>query len=610
MTTTGSHLYESYPYPAPRAGADPINDVAHALSLALVDGDLDGWRVLDAGCGTGHRLVALALQYPGALFTGIDLSEASLAVARELAARSGADNVTFVAGDVGSPPGEEEFDLIVCSGVLHHLPDPAATLRSLTGRLTENGLLYLWLYHALGEHDRMADRELVALFAQGCEGGADLPLVRALGLSLSPTRYGSAPPGAEGDASLRDVLDADAYLNPVVRPLRFAGGAKLCRDASLDWASVLGVTGEGAGGLLDLCGTTRLPFHRTLADLFPDEGLLARAAGWDNADRLAAVELRLRPTGFSLLAGKGDSPAACEEWVLGNALYRQAPRVAPGSGGQSDHDARRRRYVRERLAEPLDGVLADARERWGAAALGRVGEAVEMAVGRRPRVLTDPRQRPALLHFPGLPAEPWVSPDRYPELLRFATDLERHWVRIRDEADRLRGVRGGLEGYVEGEYMSAKFQGLGGSDWLTTPLYEKGGVPADVAEHCPAVRRLLQEHASLLSGDVIVSRVEPGARLAPHVDDNDYKLTLHLGLRIPDDCFLRVDGTARAWQEGRCLVFSDAYEHEVWNDGDTAREILLVDIWHPELSPVERQVLNQVRDVLAPASEPEVLEHT
>ncbi|NEE11225.1 aspartyl/asparaginyl beta-hydroxylase domain-containing protein, partial [Streptomyces sp. SID7499] len=115
---------------------------------------------------------------------------------------------------------------------------------------------------------------------------------------------------------------------------------------------------------------------------------------------------------------------------------------------------------------------------------------------------------------------------------------------------------------------------------------------------------------SLLSGDVIVSRVEPGARLAPHVDDNDYKLTLHLGLRIPDDCFLRVDGTARAWQEGRCLVFSDAYEHEVWNDGDTAREILLVDIWHPELSPVERQVLNRVRDVLAPASEPEVLEHT
>ena len=38
---------------------------------------------------------------------------------------------------------------------------------------------------------------------------------------------------------------------------------------------------------------------------------------------------------------------------------------------------------------------------------------------------------------------------------------------------------------------------------------------------------------------------------------------------------------------GECLIFDDAFEHEVWNDGAQERALLLFDLWHWELTPAE-----------------------
>jgi beta-hydroxylase len=35
------------------------------------------------------------------------------------------------------------------------------------------------------------------------------------------------------------------------------------------------------------------------------------------------------------------------------------------------------------------------------------------------------------------------------------------------------------------------------------------------------------------------------------------------------------------WEEGRCVVFDDTYRHEVWNDTDGVRVVLLIDIHRP-----------------------------
>jgi hypothetical protein len=57
---------------------------------------------------------------------------------------------------------------------------------------------------------------------------------------------------------------------------------------------------------------------------------------------------------------------------------------------------------------------------------------------------------------------------------------------------------------------------------------------------------------------------------------------------------MRVGDTWIGWQEGQCTVFDDSYEHEVRNDSDSPRAVLLMRFWHPNLPIDERsQVLAQ-----------------
>ncbi|BAC89459.1 class I SAM-dependent methyltransferase [Gloeobacter violaceus] len=108
-----------------------------------------GKRILDAGCGSGFTSLALAQANPGARIVGIDLSERSVAVARERLAFHGFKSAEFHAlpiervGELG-----EDFDLINCDEVLYLLPDPGVGLAALTGALAPDGILRANLHSA------------------------------------------------------------------------------------------------------------------------------------------------------------------------------------------------------------------------------------------------------------------------------------------------------------------------------------------------------------------------------------------------------------------------------------------------------------------------------
>ena len=40
-------------------------------------------------------------------------------------------------------------------------------------------------------------------------------------------------------------------------------------------------------------------------------------------------------------------------------------------------------------------------------------------------------------------------------------------------------------------------------------------------------------------------------------------------------------------QAGKALIFDDSYNHEAWHDGDATRILLILDLWHPELTNEE-----------------------
>lgn len=326
QTSDVVRLYESFPFPCPAEDAPLMDMIADQIPFVLGENQLEDWEVLDAGCGTGSILVALARRYPRARFTGLDACGRSLDIARRCAKWYGVTNVDFVHGSMPELSLKRRFDLVVCCGVLHHLPSPRAGLRWLVEHLADDGLLHLWLYDAVGEHHRMLDRELVQLLTPPGSPEDGLATVRDLGLELSLADYGfpSGWTGTALTAAEQDVADADAYLNPVVQPMRFAEMPELFAGLPVDWLAADRVYHPGGIGLVDLAGEetqTRgdAVFVRP-EDLFDRPALRDRVRALGNLDRLRAIELRLRPTGFEVIAGRGAALDRCVPRVAGNLL--------------------------------------------------------------------------------------------------------------------------------------------------------------------------------------------------------------------------------------------------------------------------------------------------
>ncbi|MEO1323589.1 MAG: aspartyl/asparaginyl beta-hydroxylase domain-containing protein, partial [Pseudomonadota bacterium] len=76
----------------------------------------------------------------------------------------------------------------------------------------------------------------------------------------------------------------------------------------------------------------------------------------------------------------------------------------------------------------------------------------------------------------------------------------------------------------------------------------------------------------------------PGYHIPAHKGVTKGILRAHIGLIVPDDadkCRIRVHNDIVVWQPGELFVFDDTYEHEVWNETDQERVILLFDFDRP-----------------------------
>lgn len=249
-----SRQYERWRYPRPIADVEAWLvdnwewfDPSHAHRLLWPDReyrpDLD---ILVAGCGTNQAAV-FAFTNPAAKVVAVDVSQASLEHQQYLKDKHGLWNLELRRLPIEEVPALGlDFDLVVSTGVLHHLADPVAGLAALAGSLRPDGVIGLMLYARYG---RIGVELLESVF-------------RDVGLR-------------QDDAAVRMVREAISLL-PADHPAR--GYLAIARDLQSD-AGLVDTFLHGrarsytVGDCLDLVGAAGLAFRGWLhkAPYYPHE---------------------------------------------------------------------------------------------------------------------------------------------------------------------------------------------------------------------------------------------------------------------------------------------------------------------------------------------------
>jgi aspartate beta-hydroxylase len=248
------------------------------------------------------------------------------------------------------------------------------------------------------------------------------------------------------------------------------------------------------------------------------------------------------------------------------------------------------RLVRDTKRAIADSVFSRLRASYGEAALTRVARALRIYLREQPAHYPDARQQPTFFYFEGLPPSPFL--DR--KLLPWVEALESQAGAIRAELLRLLPSSAGRERvFLSDELERVNLRGVDAKpSWNGYYFYRHGQRRDDNCVACPitaaAIDALPLSRVAGHGPEVLYSVFTPGTHLLPHRGVTNTRLVGHLPLLVPRDCALKVGGELHAWQSGRVVVFDDTFEHEAWNRSDEIRVVMIVDIWNPHLTEVER----------------------
>ncbi|MFV0473313.1 MAG: aspartyl/asparaginyl beta-hydroxylase domain-containing protein [Pikeienuella sp.] len=175
-----------------------------------------------------------------------------------------------------------------------------------------------------------------------------------------------------------------------------------------------------------------------------------------------------------------------------------------------------------------------------------------------------------------VPDTPFIDNSHFP----FLKEFENRWEEMRAEAYEVlkhRDVIPGFEEVSPDQYRIAKAQ-----QWKTFILYGFGDRLEKNCAIAPVTAEILSRVPHVQTA--WFSILAPGYHIPAHTGVTKGIVRSHVGLIIPKDyekCRIRVADQIRAWREGEVFAFDDTFEHEVWNDTDEERVILLFDFDRP-----------------------------
>ena len=158
--------------------------------------------------------------------------------------------------------------------------------------------------------------------------------------------------------------------------------------------------------------------------------------------------------------------------------------------------------------------------------------------------------------------------------------LENNWQQIRNELLPLLSKRDALPSLQE---IQQEQKVLNQDDnWKTFFLFGFGIKASLNCSICPFTTSILESIPGMKTA--FFSVLSPRKHIPAHKGIYKGLVRSHLALQVPGnpgDCVMRIEDQQIFWEEGKVIVFDDTREHEVWNNTDEVRVVLLLDVIRP-----------------------------
>jgi SAM-dependent methyltransferase len=188
-------------------------------------------KIWIAGCGTNQGIFT-ALRFPDATIVASDLSEPSLARSTKVARQLEVSHIEFRHESINNVPYRDEFDYVICTGVIHHNAEPQIPLSKLAGALKPTGILELMVYNRYHRIMTTAFQKAIRTLLTGADFDRELQMARKVIGAFKVDNLMTMAFKSETEKSEAEF--ADALLQPVEHSYTVESFESLCAGCGLE----------------------------------------------------------------------------------------------------------------------------------------------------------------------------------------------------------------------------------------------------------------------------------------------------------------------------------------------------------------------------------------
>jgi len=217
-----------------------------------------------------------------------------------------------------------------------------------------------------------------------------------------------------------------------------------------------------------------------------------------------------------------------------------------------------------------------------------VVEALEVMQSVKDTLQGDPMQAPTVFLLKGIETKTNWTDD--PRLKTVCEKISKHSKVLLEEY--MACIRSPMVNWAQNNTPSGV--------WSTIYLFNQGHGTSN-RNLCPETAYLLDNIDCFMDdsifGNAFFSVLAPNSIIEPHCGPTNLRLRLHLTLVLdpPGSCSLTIKDDLYQWKKDDILVFDDSFLHSAVSTSDLfSRVVFIVDLWHPEVTKLQRQFISEL----------------